>query len=418
MLCGIIFFVSMFSIYCMPRVKRYTLLTYVPEQFLIEENIKKERIFAYNKKPVSRGNIVYLMERELRVKDNFALNFALQKSRELNRNLKIIHILKHYESENKQNFYNRQVQELKESLSKYDFELTDTIDDIQAGLLIIDFNPINNENYLKNVNFKILEVDSHNIVPARFISDKQEYSAATFRRKLYVNIYDYLTDFPAVNSFKTLAEKELDNFINNKLDLYAQYKNRPDKDVTSNLSRYLNLGFISSQRIAMEVIKSGAKKENKESFLEELIIRKELADNFCLYCKNYKTLECAPNWAKETLKKHENDYKKYLYTKEELEQAKTHDLLWNYAQRQLLTKGKIHSYLRMYWAKKILKWTASYNAAIDISIYLNDKYALDSPSSNGYVGILWSIAGLHDRPFSEYSIFGKIRRMNGKNIEI
>lgn len=402
----------------MPRIKRYTLLSYLPKHFFLEENIKKERIFDYNNKPISNGNIVYLMERELRVKDNFALNFAIQKSKELNKELKIIHLRKKYESEIKQKFYDNQILELEKSFNNYDFRIIDSFRNLEAGLLIIDFNPIDNANYLKNVSFKILEIDGHNIIPARIVSDKQEYSAATFRRKVYLNIYDYLTDFPVVNSFKTSAEKELEYFIDKKIDLYGKYKNIPRKNATSNLSKYINMGFISSQRIALEVIKSKSLIENKESFLEELIIRKELADNFCLYCKNYKSIDCVSNWAKETLKKHENDYRKYIYTQKELEKAETHDLLWNYAQNQLVKTGKIHGYLRMYWAKKILEWTASYNAAIDISIYLNDKYALDSPSSNGYVGILWSIAGLHDRPFSEYSIFGKIRRMNGKNIEI
>lgn len=402
----------------MPRIKRYTLLSYLPKHFFLEENIKKERIFDYNNKPISNGNVVYLMERELRVKDNFALNFAVQKSKELNKELKIIHFRKKYESEIKQKFYDNQILELEKSFNNYDFRIIDSFRNLEAGLLIIDFNPIDNANYLKNVSFKILEIDGHNIIPARIVSDKQEYSAATFRRKVYLNIYDYLTDFPVVNSFKTSAEKELEYFIDKKIDLYGKYKNIPSKNATSNLSKYINMGFISSQRIALEVIKSKSLIENKESFLEELIIRKELADNFCLYCKNYKSIDCVSNWAKETLKKHENDYRKYIYTQKELEKAETHDLLWNYAQNQLVKTGKIHGYLRMYWAKKILKWTASYNAAIDISIYLNDKYALDSPSSNGYVGILWSIAGLHDRPFSEYSIFGKIRRMNGKNIEI
>ena len=129
-------------------------------------------------------------------------------------------------------------------------------------------------------------------------------------------------------------------------------------------------------------------------------------------------MECVPNWAKEAFKKHENDYREFLYNEKELEEAKTHDYLWNYSQKQLIETGKIHGYLRMYWAKKILEWTKTNKEALEIAIYLNDKYAYDAPSSNGYTNILWALAGLHDRAFTEHPIFGKIRIMNGKNIKI
>lgn len=402
----------------MHKIKRYTLLDYINPTFQIENSLKQERIFEYNNNPIKDGDIVYLMDRELRLKDNFALNFAIQKSKELNKNLKIVHFKQKYETENKQNFYNKKIEELEKCLSGYNFTITDTINTTDTGLLIIDFNPIKDKHYLKNINCKILEIDSHNIIPARFISDKQEYNAATFRKKVYFNIYNFLNEFPQRDSFKTKAEEELENFINNKLDFYAEYKNIPKKNITSDLSKYLNLGFISSQRVAIEIIKSNASRENKESFLEELIIRKELSDNFCLFCKDYKTLKCIPNWAKETLNLHIKDFREFIYTKSEFEQAKTHDTLWNYAQNELINKGKMHGYLRMYWAKKILEWTKAPEEALDIAIYLNDKYAYDAPSASGYTNILWSIAGLHDRAFAEHPIFGKIRIMKGENINI
>ena len=402
----------------MHKIKRYTLLDYINPTFQIENSLKQERIFEYNNNPIKDGDIVYLMDRELRLKDNFALNFAIQKSKELNKNLKIVHFKQKYETENKQNFYNKKIEELEKCLSGYNFTITDTINTTDTGLLIIDFNPIKDKHYLKNIDCKILEIDSHNIIPARFISDKQEYNAATFRKKVYFNIYNFLNEFPQRDSFKTKAEEELENFINNKLDFYAEYKNIPKKNITSDLSKYLNLGFISSQRVAIEIIKSNASRENKESFLEELIIRKELSDNLCLFCKDYKTLKCIPNWAKETLNLHIKDFREFIYTKSEFEQAKTHDTLWNYAQNELINKGKMHGYLRMYWAKKILEWTKAPEEALDIAIYLNDKYAYDAPSASGYTNILWSIAGLHDRAFAEHPIFGKIRIMKGENINI
>ena len=159
------------------------------------------------------------------------------------------------------------------------------------------------------------------------------------------------------------------------------------------------------------LLRSGASAENKEAFLEELIVRKELADNFCLYNKQFKSLKGIPSWAKNSLESHREDFRPYIYTMEELESAKTHDKLWNAIQNQLMRDGIIHGYLRMYWAKKILEWTISADVALKIAIYLNDKYAYDAPSANGYVGILWAIGGLHDRAFTDYPVTGKIRRM-------
>ena len=179
----------------------------------------------------------------------------------------------------------------------------------------------------------------------------------------------------------------------------------------SGLSKYLNLGFISSQRVALEVIKSGVNDINKEVFLEELIVRKELADNFCLHANSFKDFSSIPNWAKVSLENHMYDIRPYIYSIKELEKAKTQDKLWNTTQIQLIREGIIHGYLRMYWAKKILEWTLSPDEALKMAIYLNDKYAYDAPSANGYVGILWAIAGLHDRAFIDSPVTGKIRRM-------
>ena len=147
-------------------------------------------------------------------------------------------------------------------------------------------------------------------------------------------------------------------------------------------------------------------------FLEELIVRKELADNYCLYNKNYKSIKGAPDWAVTSLNEHINDFRFIQYSPKELEFAKTKDIIWNAAQKELTQTGKIHGYIRMYWAKKLLEWTETPQEALDIAIYLNDKYAFDAPSPNGYVGILWAIAGLHDRPFTDRPISGKIRMMS------
>ena len=210
----------------------------------------------------------------------------------------------------------------------------DIIKNSNPALLIIDFNPILKRDYLKNADFKIYEIDGHNIIPARFVSDKQEFSAATMRRKIYYNIYPFLTEFDNLTTEKVEADYILEDFIKNKLPYYAEYKNDISKDVLSGLSKYINLGFISSQRVALEVIKSGVNDINKEVFLEELIVRKELADNFCLYANSFKNFSGISNWAKMSLNNHKFDIRPYIYSVEELENAKTYDTLWNATQQK------------------------------------------------------------------------------------
>jgi deoxyribodipyrimidine photo-lyase len=149
-----------------------------------------------------------------------------------------------------------------------------------------------------------------------------------------------------------------------------------------------------------------------EPFLEELMVRKELSDNFCYYNSNYDSIRCFPDWGREALEKHGRDRREYIYTQEELERGRTHDDLWNAAQSEMVNLGKMHGYLRMYWAKKILEWTESPAIAQQTAVYLNDRYELDGRDPNGYVGIAWSIGGVHDRAWKERPIFGKVRYMS------
>lgn len=136
-------------------------------------------------------------------------------------------------------------------------------------------------------------------------------------------------------------------------------------------------------------------KESVEAFLEELIIRRELSDNFCHYNEHYDSLKGVPNWAAETLNVHQNDKREHIYTLQEFRDAKTYDDLWNAAQIQLIREGKMHGFLRMYWAKKILEWTESPEQALKFAIYLNDYYSLDGRDPNGYVGMSLAIVNRH-----------------------
>src|SRR5512133_2046312 len=169
--------------------------------------------------------------------------------------------------------------------------------------------------------------------------------------------------------------------------------------------------------MALEITSHIQRNENTDAFLEELIIRKELSDNFCFYNPHYDKPEGFPAWAKKTLKEHHKDKREFIYSPEEFESFRTHDELWNAAQKQMVIKGTMPGYLRMYWAKKILEWTRNEEDALRIAIYLNDKYQLDGRDPNGYAGCAWSIGGMHDRAWGEREVFGKIRYMNRKGCE-
>ena len=161
--------------------------------------------------------------------------------------------------------------------------------------------------------------------------------------------------------------------------------------------------------MAMEAILS---MKDAGAFLEELIVRRELSDNFCYYNPNYDNLQGFPAWARLTLEEHARDRREYLYGVEELERGKTHDDLWNAAQLEMVRRGKMHGYMRMYWAKKILEWTESPAEALRTVIYLNDRYELDGRDPNGYAGAAWSLGGVHDRAWKERPIYGKVRYMS------
>jgi deoxyribodipyrimidine photo-lyase len=156
----------------------------------------------------------------------------------------------------------------------------------------------------------------------------------------------------------------------------------------------------------------GIPKDAKDAFLEELIVRRELADNFCYYNQQYDTVAGSHAWAQKTIAEHKDDVREHLYSRDQFERGETHDDLWNAMQSQMVTEGKMHGWCRMYWAKKILEWTKSTQEAIDIALYLNDKYELDGRDPNGVVGVMWSICGVHDRAWNSRPIFGKIRYMN------
>jgi len=150
--------------------------------------------------------------------------------------------------------------------------------------------------------------------------------------------------------------------------------------------------------------------------LEELIVRRELAANFVYYHRDYDNFDCLPEWAKQTLKDHRKDRRLYIYTRRQLEDAKTHDPYWNAAMQEMKYTGFMHNYMRMYWGKKILEWSSSPERAFRNTLAINNKYFLDGRDPNSYAGVAW-IFGMHDRAWPERSIYGKVRCMMASGLE-
>jgi deoxyribodipyrimidine photo-lyase len=230
------------------------------------------------------------------------------------------------------------------------------------------------------------------------------------------------------------AKTRLMDFLQTKLHRYHSDRNHPDEDACSGLSPYLHFGHISVHEIFSEltkaeqwsperlIAKSSGQREGwwgmsngGEAFLGQLITWRELGFNMCSKRDDYDRFGSLPEWVLKELGAHEKDERPYVYSLEEFESAKTHDSLWNAAQRQLLLEGGIHNYLRMLWGKKILEWTSSPRKALEIMIELNNKYALDGRDPNSYTGIFW-VLGRYDRPFGPArQVFGKIRYMSSRN---
>jgi len=208
------------------------------------------------------------------------------------------------------------------------------------------------------------------------------------------------------------AEKHLDRFLKERLRRYARSRNEPSEHATSELSPYLHCGLISPLEVALETESYALEhKLMAGEFLEELIVRRELAFNFARHAAAPPSLGSLPEWARKTLQEHRRDRRPHSYTASQFRAAETHDALWNATQKEMLLRGKIHGYYRMYWGKKIIEWSRAPEEALETMTYIHDRYALDGRDPNTYANILWCF-GLHDRPWPERPIFGKVRYLS------
>ena len=423
-----------------------------------------DRIKPLNNLKFNGSSVCYWMQRDKRVQDNWALIHAqdLALKNKVPLYVCFTYLGKFKDANIRQyQFLFDGLKETSEKLNNKNIpfyllkgnpidEISKFIELNNIGCLVTDFSPLKvYQNRIDKVASKISimfhQVDAHNIIPTWLASEKQEYAAYTFRPKVLKKIDEYLTDFPKIInhpikpsielklinweevinnleidfsvpkvnwliSGESAAESIFKKFINQSYHNYGDDKNNPNIDGTSNFSPYLHYGHISSQRIALSLYENEA--IESKGFLEQLIVRKELSDNFCYFNKTYDSYDGFPNWAKKSLDSHRNDEREYLYSISELEESNIHDNLWNAAQKQMVKTGKMHTYMRMYWAKKILEWSPTPEDALQNAIDLNDKYELDGRDPNGYTGIAWSIGGVHDRPWFDRPIFGQVRYMS------
>ncbi len=429
----------------------------------MEQILGKHRVFKLNNIEYNKGHVLYWMSRDQRVDDNWAMIYAQNFAQKHNVNLAVCFCLVDNFPGANNRHYRFMLDGLKKTLKKLNSLgipfivkkgipseiIPNIVKELSVGKLVTDFDPLRiKKDWKEQVNSKLNipfeEVDAHNIIPCRILSVKEEYAAYTLRPKINKALEMYLEDFPKITkqekqtiNFETDREEiekslsfdfsvkpvewlqpgedealeMLNTFIHDKLPKYSNERNNPIADVNSNLSPYLHFGHISAQRVALEVRKQAHDDDNSRAFFEELIVRKELSDNYCFYNENYDNFAGFPSWARKSLDEHRNDKREFVYSFDEFETAGTHDKLWNAAQLEMVNTGKMHGYMRMYWAKKILEWSESPEEAQKTAIYLNDKYELDGRDPNGFTGIAWSIGGVHDRPWFEREIFGKIRYM-------
>jgi deoxyribodipyrimidine photo-lyase len=339
-------------------------------------------------------------------------------------------------------------------LRKYpDHSLLKFCEEVRPALVVGDENPLREAEAWRRkaadrLPVPLWTVDADVIVPSKSLG-KEQYAARTIRPRLQSHLKRFLvtprnpdalvkwrhprglaslpvnTDItqgwpldrsvspvPHLRGGTREAMRLLREFVSHKLPRYGATRNHPETDGTSRLSPYLHFGHIGPLTVALAVQRATAPQAEKDAFLDQMITWRELSINFVRYNPHYDSFECAESWAHRSLAEHQKDHRPWVYNEHQLENAETHDPLWNAAQRQMVNTGWMHNYVRMYWGKKILEWSRTPPEAYRTAVYLNDKYELDGRDPNGYAGIAWSIAGKFDRAWFERPIFGKIRYMS------
>ena len=410
--------------------------------------------------------VVYWMQRAQRALDNPALDLAIAAGNAFGKPVVVFFGLVPYPHANLRH-YQFMVEGLPDTAARLakrgvgfvirrhpDADLAAFCHEVRPALVVGDENPLREPERWRQVLAQRLRVpfwtvDADVVVPTGLIP-KEQFAARTIRPRIQTRLEEFLVAgsepkarvawkvprglhslgpdadllglFPLdrrvgpVSGFRggtTEALKALRDFVGHRLAGYATERNKPDRSGTSRLSPWLHFGHIGPRTVALAVHNADVPAADREAFLEEFVVRRELAVNFVRFNPRYDSLACAEPWAERTLREHARDKRPYLYTERQLEHAETHDPLWNAAQRQMVTTGWMHGYVRMYWGKKILEWSRSPEEAFETAVRLNDRYELDGRDPNGYAGIAWAIAGKHDRAWGPVRpIYGMVRYMS------
>jgi deoxyribodipyrimidine photo-lyase len=436
--------------------------------------VQEERVRNLNENAVRDGDyVLYWMQQAQRAEHNHALEYAVQRSNELSQPLLVAFgLTDDYPSANARHyaFMLEGLRDAQESLTRRGIRFVvhkGAPDEIvlrlgeNASMIVSDGAYLRPERswrqrVAEQAGRRVVRVESNVVVPVELASDKREVAARTLRPKIRRHLDEYLVELLPTEVEKssldlkveggidlseidavlegmsidksveplrhlytgglTAAKERLEEFVEKKLDGYAGHRNQPQTDHVSHMSKYLHFGHISPVYVALRVREASAPREDVETYLEELIVRRELTINFCFYTPDYDSFSCIPDWAKRTLKEHQEDEREHLYTREELEGADTHDPYWNAAMTEAVRTGYVHNHMRMYWGKKILEWSASPEEAHGTTMYLMDKYFLDGRDANTYANIAW-VYGQHDRGFAERPVFGKVRYMSAGGLE-
>jgi len=438
------------------------------------QTIQKTRIQLLNDADVAEGlYVLYWMQQSQRAEYNHALEYAIHQANRLGQGVLVAFgltdaypeaNLRHY------TFMLEGLQETRRTLARRGIKMVvqkGTPAEVaaslgrKASLIVCDCGYLRHQKawrdqVARQADCQVVQVESDVIVPVRVVSDKAEYAARTIRPKIHKHLANYLNEFkpasvkksslnldiqgmdledvdavlhklkidrgvPAVTRFfsggTTQARQVFKGFVHQRLARYVDNRNQPQTDDISHMSPYLHFGQISPLYLALQIQQTDSRLQAaKEAFLEEMIVRRELAMNFANYTPSFDSYQCLPNWARRTLAEHAKDPREYAYTRRQLENAQTHDEYWNAAMREMRFTGFMHNYMRMYWGKKILEWSKTPELAFRTTLAINNKYFLDGRDPNSYTGVAW-VFGVHDRAWFERPIFGKIRYMAASGLE-
>jgi deoxyribodipyrimidine photo-lyase len=435
--------------------------------------VREERVRNLNEADVREGSyVLYWMQSSQRTEQNHALEYAVQRANDLGQRLLVVFGLTDDYPEANLRHYTFMLEGLKdaqEGLKKRGIKMVvrkGSPDEVaieagkDASLVVTDRGYMRpqkrwREKVARESGCLVTQVESDVVVPVELASEKQEHAARTLRPRIQEHLEDFLVELEPTepekqslnmqaegldlsNIEKVLGGMDLDTsvgglshlyrggtseakkvfrrFLRDSVDDYVEHRNQPQTDDVSHMSKYLHFGHISPIWLALEARRAKTKEDNIESFVEELVVRRELSMNFVRYTPDYDSYSNLPDWAKKTLEEHKDDEREHAYTRKQLEDAETHDEYWNAAMKEMVHTGYMHNYMRMYWGKKILEWSNTPEHAYRTTLYLNNKYFLDGRDPNSFANVAW-VFGQHDRGWTEREVYGKVRYMSANGLE-